>query len=132
MDICFSLKEKADVVLADLPCSGLGIMGRKRDIKYKVTKDGMKEIAKLQRDILEAIWQYVRPGGVLLYSTCTIDPEENEEQVKLFLEDHPFRLEELSPFLPGQLQKEGKTGMLQLLPGKHETDGFFIARMVRK
>mgnify|MGYP002341675958 CR=1 FL=1 len=127
-----SLKEKADVVLADLPCSGLGIMGRKRDIKYKVTKDGMKEIAKLQRDILEAIWQYVRPGGVLLYSTCTIDPEENEEQVKLFLEDHPFRLEELSPFLPGQLQKEGKTGMLQLLPGKHETDGFFIARMVRK
>lgn len=127
-----SMIEKADVVLADLPCSGLGIMGKKRDIKYRMTPELLKELEELQKQILEMVWQYVKPGGILIYSTCTINPGENQDQVKWFLEEHPFELESLLPLLPEPLKEEGKGGMLQLLPGVHETDGFFMARMKRK
>lgn len=127
-----SLIGKADVVLADLPCSGLGIMGKKRDIKYRMTPELLKELEELQKQILEMVWQYVKPGGILIYSTCTINPGENQDQVKWFLEEHPFELESLLPLLPEPLKEEGKGGMLQLLPGVHETDGFFMARMKRK
>lgn len=68
------LKEKADVVFADLPCSGLGIIGKKRDIKYRISKEDLEELQNLQRQILDVVWQYVKPGGVLIYSTCTINP----------------------------------------------------------
>lgn len=127
-----SLIEKADVVLADLPCSGLGIMGKKRDIKYRITPETLKELEGLQRQLLHVVWQYVKPGGVLIYSTCTINPGENQEMVRWFLKEHPFTLESLAPFLPEMLQEEGMEGMLQLFPGIHETDGFFLARMRRK
>jgi len=126
-----SLIGKADVVLADLPCSGLGVMGKKRDIKYRITKEGIEELVKLQRKILGAVWQYVKPGGVLIYSTCTINPDENEHMVKWLSEQSPFVLESLSPFLPKALSGEEKEGMLQLYPGIHETDGFFLARLRR-
>ncbi len=126
-----SLIGKADVVLADLPCSGLGIMGKKRDIKYRITKEGMEELVKLQRKILEVVWQYVKPGGVLIYSTCTINPDENESMVEWLSAHGPFELESLSPFLPKALLGEEKEGMLQLFPGIHETDGFFLARLRR-
>lgn len=123
---------KADVVLADLPCSGLGIMGKKTDIKYHVSEDSLAQLKELQRKILSVVWQYVKPGGVLIYSTCTINPDENEKNVKWFLENFPFQAESLLPYLPKHLSKEGKDGMLQLLPGIHETDGFFIARFRRE
>lgn len=126
-----SLIGKADVVLADLPCSGLGIMGKKRDIKYRITKEGMEELVKLQRKILEVVWQYVKPGGVLIYSTCTINPDENERMVKWLSAQGSFELESLSPLLPNALLGEEKEGMLQLFPGIHETDGFFLARLRR-
>lgn len=125
-------KETADVVLADLPCSGLGIMGKKKDIKYHASPEGLYELQSLQREILNTVWQYVKPGGVLIYSTCTVNPGENEENVRWFLANYPFVAESLSPYLPEPLQEEGKSGMLQLLPGIHETDGFFIARLRRK
>lgn len=125
-------KETADVVLADLPCSGLGIMGRKKDIKYHASGEGLRALQTLQREILSTVWQYVKQEGVLLYSTCTINPEENEENVRWFLANYPFTLESLSPYLPETLRGEEKNGMLQLLPGIHETDGFFIARFRRK
>lgn len=109
--------ERADVVIADLPCSGLGVLSRKSDIKYKMTQQGEKDLAALQRQILDTVWDYVRPGGVLMYSTCTIDRMENEENVEYFLGKHPqFALEE----------------MKQILPGVDGNDGFFIARMIRK
>ncbi|MDE7287445.1 MAG: 16S rRNA (cytosine(967)-C(5))-methyltransferase RsmB, partial [Lachnospiraceae bacterium] len=73
-----SLLGRADVVLADVPCSGLGIIGKKRDIKYRITEEGIKELIILQRKILDVVWQYVKPGGVLIYSTCTINPDEND------------------------------------------------------
>ncbi len=133
-DACILRKEDietADVVFADLPCSGLGIIGKKKDIKYHATKEGLSELAALQRKILDVVWQYVKKDGVLIYSTCTINPAENEENVKWFLERYPFRLESLSPYLPEELKVEGEGGMLQLFPGMHETDGFFIARLRR-
>lgn len=126
-------RESADVVIADLPCSGLGILGKKRDIKYNVTEELLAELPGLQRRILSAVWQYVKPGGVLVYSTCTIHREENESIANWFLANHPFELEDISAFLPEALKEEAaKEGYLQLLPGVHETDGFFIAKFRRK
>ena len=124
--------EKADLVLADLPCSGLGIMGRKADIKYHASPESLQQLQSLQREILSVIWQYVKPGGTMIYSTCTVNPDENQENVKWFTENYPFDTESLSPYLPDELKEEGKDGMLQLLPGVHETDGFFLARLRRK
>lgn len=124
--------ETADVLLCDLPCSGLGIIGKKTDIKYHVSEEGLKQLKELQREILSVVWQYVKKGGVLIYSTCTVNPDENEENVKWFTENYPFQTESLSPFLPECLKEEGKKGMLQLLPGIHETDGFFLARLRRE
>lgn len=127
-----SMIEQANVVFADLPCSGLGILGKKRDIKYRITPETLTELEELQRNLLNVIWQYVKPDGVLIYSTCTINPGENQGMVKWFTDNYPFELESLSPFLPESLRLEGKSGMLQLLPGIHETDGFFLARLRRK
>ena len=85
----------ADIVLADLPCSGLGVL-EKADLKYKVSPAGMKELVLLQRRILHTVQNYVKPGGTLLYSTCTIHKEENEENVHWFLKEHPaFVLEDI-------------------------------------
>lgn len=127
------LEQKADVVLADLPCSGLGILGKKRDIKYNVTDDMLKELPKLQRQILDTVWHYVKPGGVLVYSTCTIHKEENEKMLQWFLANYPFEAENMSRCLEKVPEKEtAKDGYIQLLPGVHETDGFFIARLRRK
>ncbi len=127
-----SLKEKADVVLADLPCSGLGVIGKKRDIKYRITQEELGELEKLQRRILNVVWRYVKPGGILIYSTCTMNPGENEKMTEWFTQNYPFEREELTPFLPEALRQEGKNGMLQLFPGYHLTDGFFIARLRRR
>lgn len=124
--------EKADLVIADLPCSGLGIIGRKPDIKYHLTPEKLAELAKLQKEILNVVWQYVRPGGVLLYSTCTINKEENEENVKWFCKNYPFELvtleQQFNDYADGRSTENG----LQLLPGTHGTDGFFIAKLKRK
>ena len=111
-----SYVEKADVVLLDVPCSGLGVMGKKRDIKYHVTPEGLEELSKLQREIVSGSWQYVKPGGVLLYSTCTIRKEENEEMAAWIEGTFPFILEESK----------------QLMPGEDDCDGFFFARLRRK
>lgn len=123
--------EKADLVLADLPCSGLGVIGRKTDIKYHASWESLRQLKELQREILSIIWQYVKPGGTLIYSTCTINPDENEENVNWFIENYPFQKESLAPYLPEVLKEEEKEGMLQLLPGVHKTDGFFLARLKR-
>ena len=109
--------EKADIVIADLPCSGLGVLGRKSDLKYRMTREGEKELAALQRQILSQVWRYVKPGGKLVYSTCTINREENEENAAWFQAEYPeFRL----------VSEE------QLLPGQQAGDGFYIAVFVRK
>ena len=125
--------ERADILIADVPCSGLGVMGRKTDIKYKMNPAKIQELAGLQRLILEQASTYVKPGGTLIYSTCTITNEENLDNVKWFTEHFPYELESLEPYLCKELQSETTSkGYLQLLPGVHQCDGFFIARMKRK
>ena len=125
--------EKADILLADVPCSGLGVIGRKTDIKYNISQARIQELAALQRKILEQASTYVKPGGTLIYSTCTVTPEENIENVQWFTEHYPYELESLDPYLCEELRGETtKEGYLQLLPGIHHCDGFFIARLKRK
>lgn len=123
----------ADLVLADVPCSGYGVIGHKTDIKYKMTPQKEADLVMLQRKILHNAAQCVRPGGTLIYSTCTINPLENEENVCWFLENYPYEAESLDSRLPRELHSEttGK-GWLQLLPGVHKCDGFFLARLKRK
>ncbi|MDO4475670.1 MAG: 16S rRNA (cytosine(967)-C(5))-methyltransferase RsmB [Lachnospiraceae bacterium] len=123
---------KADIVLADVPCSGLGVIGRKQDIKYKMTQARQDEIVRLQRKILHVVQEYVKPGGVLIYSTCTIGADENQKNLQWFLEYFPFKLESIDSYIPEQLRsKTTRGGYIQLLPGVHQTDGFFIARLRR-
>ena len=123
---------KADVVLADVPCSGLGVIGKKPDIKYRMNEEEIAELVVLQRRILHNAASYVKPGGTLIYSTCTVTPQENQENVRWFTENYPYRLDSLDPFLPQELHsKDTAAGWLQLLPGVSKTDGFFLARLVR-
>ena len=128
-----TLKERADVVIADLPCSGLGVIGKKRDIKYRMSPEGMESLVGLQKEILATAVHYVKPGGVLLYSTCTIHSRENEEMAKWVAENFDFVLEDMTPYLPRLSNAEtAKEGYLQLFPKVHETDGFFFARLRKK
>ncbi|MEG1291011.1 MAG: 16S rRNA (cytosine(967)-C(5))-methyltransferase RsmB [Lachnospiraceae bacterium] len=106
-----------DIVIADLPCSGLGVIGKKPDIKYKMSEKICEELTALQKEILHNVQNYVKPGGILMYSTCTINPNENEENVNWFLKEHP-------DFLLERQQ--------QVLPKSGENDGFYLARLVRK
>ena len=121
--------EAMDVVIADVPCSGLGIIRKKPDIRYKNLEE-LKDLPGLQRAILENQSTYVKKGGVLLYSTCTVLKAENEDVVHAFLAKHDdYYLEPLE--LPDVFPKN-ETGMLTLIPGEYDTDGFFICRLRRK
>ena len=121
--------EAMDAVIADVPCSGYGIIRKKPDIRYK-DPDSMKQLPALQLEILRNQSRYVKPGGVLLYSTCTLVRAENEGVVEAFLaENHDFTLEPLP--LPAVFP-QNETGMLALVPGEYDTDGFFIARLRKK
>ncbi len=121
---------KADIVLADVPCSGYGVIGRKPDIKYKTSSHKQQELVILQRKILSMAVDYIKPGGVLIYSTCTIAAEENQDNCQWLLENFPLQPDSLDPYLPRELHcMTTSRGYLQLLPGIHRTDGFFMARM---
>lgn len=121
--------EKMDVVLADVPCSGYGIIRKKPDIRFKSPAD-MARMPELQLRILCKQADYVKPGGVLLYSTCTLVRRENEGVIESFLQYRKdFELEKLN--LPAAFPKN-QTGMLTLIPGEYDTDGFFICRLRRK
>ncbi len=135
-----NMENKADVIFLDLPCSGLGIIGRKNDIKYNASKKGLMELASLQWEIIKTVWDYVKPGGTLMYSTCTVNRQENEEMVGRICSELPFEMVDFSEKLPkalkegafGQeLDKSAKNGYIQLIPGAFGTDGFFIAKLKR-
>ena len=122
-------EKRMDAVIVDVPCSGYGIIRKKPDIRYK-DPDTMKALPQLQLQILNAQAKMVRPGGVLIYSTCTLVRRENEGVVEKFLKANPeFHLEPLP--LPDVFPKN-ESGMLALVPGEYDTDGFFIARLRRK
>lgn len=122
-----------DGVLLDAPCTGLGIIRRKPDIKWaRETKD-IESITSLQKKLLQTVSQCVKPGGVLVYSTCTILPEENDEVVAAFLDGNKdFSADNIAPYLPEGLAARANGCMLQTYPNRDGIDGFFIARMVRK
>ena len=125
---------KADKVLVDAPCTGFGIIRRKPDIKWARNLNDKSEILELQKKILRVSSNYVKSGGVLVYSTCTIEPEENISMVEEFLkENKDFMLEDISPLLPEKLKKpEAAKGYIQLYPNVDEIDGFFMARLIRR
>ena len=122
-------EEAMDAVIADVPCSGLGIIRKKPDIRYKNLKE-TEELPQLQLSILLNQARYVKKGGMLLYSTCTVLRRENEDVVSAFLQRHGDFITEPLP-LPGVFPKNS-TGMLTLIPGQYDTDGFFICRLRRK
>lgn len=110
-----SMVHRADIVVADLPCSGLGVMRRKKDIRYRMTPEKIVELARLQREILSVVFQYVKPGGKMIYSTCTVSRQENEENTRWFLKEHEdFKL----------------LSSRQILPGE-DRDGFYIAEFLK-
>ena len=130
-----------DLVICDLPCSGLGVMGRKRDIKYNVSIDKIKELAKLQKKILENAVRYVKKDGRLIYSTCTMTKAENEENFTFISEFKGFSAVDFSDKIRGyvdrykdgeRLVNEAKKGFIRLFPGELGTDGFFISEFMRE
>ena len=119
-----------DAVLLDAPCSGTGVMDNKPDIKYRLTKEGLDELVALQSDLLETVSRYVKPGGTLVYATCSLLPAENEAQITSFLSRHTdFAMDELPAGFPDAFRPHLHTNGLQLLPHRDGVDGFFIARM---
>lgn len=125
-------KETADVLIADLPCSGLGIMGGKPDIRYKASAEKCQELAALQRSILDNVWQYVKPGGTLIYSTCTIHKNENEDNASYLAAHYPFEIVSLEGMEGVPQAAITKEGFAQILPGQNGMAGFFIAKLRRK
>ena len=121
-----------DAVLLDAPCSGLGVMDNKPDIKYRATPESVRELTEIQEKLLDTCCQYVKRNGTFVYSTCSILPEENSQQVKRFLEKHPeFAIAPLPETIDEKFRKEYTDTGLQLLPHRDGVEGFFIARMRR-
>jgi 16S rRNA (cytosine967-C5)-methyltransferase len=125
-----------DLVLADVPCSGLGLLGRKPEIRLHLSHERLLAFYPIQSAMLRRAAALVRPGGVLIYSTCTINPAENIDQVRLLLTEQPaWSLEPLTDLLPPDLLTDvtlagqAAAGYVQLLPHRHHLDGFFIARL---
>ena len=122
--------EPVDLVLADVPCTGFGTLSKKPDIKWKRDADDIAKLIPLQRDILANAASLVKPGGAIVYSTCTIESDENEDNIKWFLSEFPeFSLDPAEQFLPEEVCEDG---FMKTVPGKHHTDGAFAARLIRK
>lgn len=132
------VKEKVNYVLVDAPCSGLGVLGRRADARWRKTPEQLKELPILQIAILEGAAKILAPNGVLVYSTCSIAKEENQEVIARFLaENQDFSLESIIEHLPFSLKKSeeiqsAQEGMMQFLPQVHGIDGFFVARLRKK
>lgn len=125
--------EHFDRILLDAPCSGLGVIRRKPDIKWRKTAEELSELPALQAHLLEQAAKLLKPGGVLVYSTCTVEPAENEQIVSRFLADHPeFTADRsLSELVPQVLSPniDLELGAIRILPHHFGSDGFFIARL---
>ena len=128
------LEGKADVVMADLPCSGLGVMGRKCDIRHNVDDKKIEELSKLQRSMLKNAVSYLKKGGILLFSTCTVSAAENDDNAEYLAGEAGLVPDSLMPYLPESI-KEDERGRLQLICGEPEglplMDSFYISRFVK-
>jgi len=126
------LRQTMDGVLLDAPCTGLGMLAEKPDIKLRVTEDSLRELTEIQRKLLDTVCEYVKEGGTLVYSTCSILPEENEKQAEDFLQRHPeFEAALLPETIPERYTQYRKTG-LQLLEYRDGVEGFYVCRFRRR
>jgi 16S rRNA (cytosine967-C5)-methyltransferase len=128
--------ERADAVLVDAPCSGTGVLRRRIDARYRRQPEEVGQLAELQREILHNAALWVRPGGRLIYSTCTLEPEENQDQSEWFIQNHPdYELADCRNYLPEKIgvdKEEPRRKGLTILPGGAAgSDGFFICRFNR-
>jgi len=122
-----------DRILADVPCSGFGTLRKNPDLKWKRREKDIRRLSELQFSILNHLSVYVKEGGVLVYSTCTVFHEENEDMVERFLNEHSeFQLEGIDKVLPEKLQPLIQNGFLKTFPPRDGMDGFFAARMVKR
>jgi len=124
---------KFDRVLADVPCSGFGTLRKNPDLKWKRREEDLQRLAELQSSILGNVAGYVRKGGTVVYSTCTVFQEENEEVIKHFLDSHPeFQLDRIDGVLPQKCHPFIREEFLKTFPPAEEMDGFFVAGLVKK
>ena len=122
---------KFDKILLDAPCSGLGVLSKKPDIRWKREPEDILNLSRMQKKMLSNAANYLKPGGVIVYSTCTIEPEENSEVVKDFLASHPdFMVDDASRYISRDLVNAD--GFVETFPHKHNIDGSFAARLVKK
>lgn len=126
---------QADRVLLDAPCSGLGTLHRHADARWRQTPDSVQALAQLQAELLRHVATWVKPGGTLVYATCTLHPDENERVVQDFLAEHPlekprWRIESLPADHPAARFQQPE-GWLRILPHRHDLDGFFMAKLIR-
>lgn len=127
-------REKYDIIIADLPCSGLGVISKKPDIKYNADAKGLAGLASIQSDILDNAAVYVKRGGIIVYSTCTVNRGENEDNCRAFLDRHPeFAQVNLKSFVPESIMDSvDEFGNIKIFPGKYKSDGFFVAMFRRR
>jgi 16S rRNA (cytosine967-C5)-methyltransferase len=119
-----------DRVLVDAPCSGLGTLRSHPEIKWQRNESDIQRLSRLQAKILRRVVAYLKPGGVLVYATCTLSRAENEQNIEFFLAEHPeFELQEAARYLPIQASRMVRDKFYQALPQRDHTDGFFAARM---
>lgn len=132
LDFRPDLEGALDGVLLDAPCAGLGVLSQKPDIKLRLKEEDIPAIVDTQGRLIDTVCRYVRPGGALVYSTCSLLPEENADRVRAFLQAHPnFTLEPLPTSFPAELRERQTACGLQLLGCRDGVEGFFIARMRR-
>ena len=132
LDFRPDLEGTLDGVLLDAPCAGLGVLSQKPDIKLRLKEEDIPAIVDTQGRLIDTVCRYVRPGGALVYSTCSLLPEENADRVRAFLQAHPnFTLEPLPTSFPEELRARQTPCGLQLLGCRDGVEGFFIARMRR-
>ncbi|KAK6149411.1 hypothetical protein DH2020_016936 [Rehmannia glutinosa] len=122
---------KADKVLLDAPCSGLGVLSKRADLRWNRRVEDMEQLKSLQDSLLDSASALVKPGGVLIYSTCSIDPEENEERIAAFLLRNPeFSVDPVDKYVSSDFVTVD--GFYSSNPVKHSTDGAFAARLLRR
>ncbi|RKL68946.1 16S rRNA (cytosine(967)-C(5))-methyltransferase [Salipaludibacillus neizhouensis] len=129
-------KESFDRILVDAPCSGLGVIQRKPDLKWSKKEEDIHRLSEIQQSIVEAVWPLLKKGGRLVYSTCTVDREENDDVVTAFVEENEEAIfdDQLLTRIPGIIASEKKEnpGYFQLFPGEFRTDGFFISAILKR
>ncbi|MCL6471600.1 MAG: 16S rRNA (cytosine(967)-C(5))-methyltransferase RsmB [Firmicutes bacterium] len=126
------IKKPVDRVLCDVPCSGLGVLARRPDARWTKNPEQIEELSSLQTKMLTSVADFVKPGGVLVYSVCTIDKPETRLVVERFLRiREDFYVDDVAPYLPESLRSDVRDGTIQLMPNRHGIDGLFIARLRR-